>query len=455
MKHPTSIELVDYRKEKLPPERAQEIEEHLSVCDSCLQAWEELEAVESHLAAWEDPPVSETFAANAIQTIMYKEATHALNLTGDLNDGWRGNLWFRRIVLTAGAVAATLLFQVLVWNPLATPSTFRTILNLVPTAFAHTSEQAVPDTVLVLTLNSDNTFSTSLLTGQYELEDLITELSDLVEKGRFKKLLIVGTDVDNPVTFRTEKLQPLLEKLEIDSFMIGTGVVALETAGELTATIALPLNLDVSHFHFSPDSLYQFSSDSLLTGYVSLDTIDYRVPYVDSFYSPTPIYSQSVGSFISLPVASLYFGDPLYTSPLEFLSPIIDFTILQPQSFLSPFSLEIKAHRLGLDPSVRVTPGRVRARTRVYPDEVLLADLLSPSQAILTVNTDGSILFNRAVVPERELERALRRLRLLNPRISLLILVREEAGSDDPGYKVMEIAKRLGMSVSIKKVRDP
>lgn len=395
MKHPTSIEIVDYRKGKLPSERAQEIEKHLSVCDSCLQAWEELEAVEAYLAAWEDPPVSEAFAEDAIQTIMCNETTHDLNLTGDLNDGWRGNLWFRRIVLAAGAVAATLLFQALVWNPLATPTTFRTILNLVPQALALTSEQAVPDTILVLTLYPDNTFSTSLLTGQYELEDLITELGGLVEKGRFKELFIVGTDIDNPVTFKTEKLQPLLEKLGIDSFTIGTGVVALETARELTATITLPLQM-----HRSLRSSLQ------ITGI-----------------------------------------EPLVVSHV--IQPTL------PLIHLDPITLELTTHKLRLTPTVRVTPTRVRVRTRDYPDASLLADLLAPSQAVLTVNPDGTVLIDRAVIPEEELERSLRRLHLLNPGISLLILVREDAGPDDPGYRVMRIARRLGMSVSVKKVRDP
>ena len=399
MKHPTSIELVDFRQGKLPPEQALDIEHHIADCDICSRECNELAVIETHIAAWKDPPVSETLVADTMRILQLSKTVPDLNLTGNLNDGWRGNLWFRRIVLAAGAVAATLLLQVLVWNPLATPTKFRAIINLIQEAFALTSEQAVPDTILVLTLHPDNTFSTSLLTGQYELEDLITEMGDLVETGRFKELLIVGTDVDNPVNFRTEKLQPLLENLGIDSFTIGTGVVALDTARELTATMALPLRLDISSFRFSADSLY--------------------------------------------------------SRPFEFLSPTIDFTILQPQTFLSPLSLEIKPHLLRLTPTVGITPSRIGLITRAYPAEVLLADLLSPSQAILTVNTDGNILIDRAVVQEGEFERALRRLQLLNPEISLLILIREDAGPDDPGYKMMEIAKRFGMSVSVKKVKEP
>ena len=402
MNHPISTELVDFRRGTLPPDRTLEIEEHLKTCDSCSQEYEELKAIETHLGAWEDPQLSTAFVVDTMGLIRLDESIRGRQLRGSQPVGWRGNLWLRRGALAAGTVAVTILFQTFVWNPFGAPDSIRAVFRLTPVAYAITSGEAVPDTILVLTLNQDLYLSTPLLPGQFgfdELKDLASALDSLGETGQFRSLFVVGPDADNPVTFRTEMLQPLLDALGIDSISTGTGVVALENRGEWTAWITMPLQM------------------------------------------PTLSLNQTLtfNRLISIPLEA---RTPLYSAPLS----------------LNPLTLDISLDKWRwwrYSPTIRVTPSILKQRSIANLNVALLADLLSSSQAILTVNTDGNIIINRAVIPEYELRQALMRLRLLNPRISVLVLVREDAGTDDPGYRVKEIIERLGIRVSVLIIRDP
>ncbi len=408
MNHPISTELVDFRRGTLPPDRTLEIEEHLKTCDSCSQEYEELKAIETHLGAWEDPQLSTAFVVDTMGLIRLDESIRGRQLRGSQPVGWRGNLWLRRGALAAGTVAVTILFQTFVWNPFGAPDSIRAVFRLTPVAYAITSGEAVPDTILVLTLNQDLYLSTPLLPGQFgfdELKDLASALDSLGETGQFRSLFVVGPDADNPVTFRTEMLQPLMDALGIDSISTGTGVVALENREEWTAWITPPLQMHA-----------QLLNQSLL-------------------FNQTLLLNQLI-------VPSLETAMPLLTQSL----------------LLNPLTLDISLDKWRwwrYSPTIRVTPSILKQRSMANLNVALLADLLSSSQAILTVNTDGNIIINRAVIPEYELRQALMRLRLLNPRISVLVLVREDAGTDDPGYRVKEIIERLGIRVSVLIIRDP
>ncbi len=125
---------------------------------------------------------------------------------------------------------------------------------------------------------------------------------------------------------------------------------------------------------------------------------------------------------------------------------------------LHPLTLDISLDKWRwwqYSPTIRFSPGRIEQRAMANLDEALLADLLSPSQAILTVNTDGNILINRAMIAEHELQRTLRRLQQLNPDLSLVVLIREDAESQDHIFRVMEVARRLGIRVSERGVKYP
>lgn len=436
MKHPTSAELLDHRKEELPPEHAVEIEEHLQVCDSCREEWKALEAMETHLAAWKDEEIPNTLVEDTMRVVDLEETAQSLNRSGSSSRTWR--LWSRRAALAAGAIAATLLFQTIVWNPLGGPITFRAIFDLTPTAFALPADQAVPDTVLVLTAHPDETFSTPLLTGQYELDDLVRELTGRIEKGTFTRILLLGTDAENPVTVCMKDLQPLLDELGIESINVGEGVVSLEVTEEIVARVRLPVIIQnlrtiVSH------------RDSLR-------------PYVALNLQMSAARRDSFRAYV------------VRDSLIKVLE-------------VTPIVLEMTPQRLRVKPYVRIRPSSVRvyvrrdsARTIVIEDSVralvtttevrdavagvteaaLLDSLHAPVRAVLTVTADGMVLMNRAAFPLEEIEEALKRLLELNKDISILILIPKGKGEDDPGYELAEIARRVGiMSVIVKKVKNP
>ena len=436
MKHPTSAELLDHRKEELPPEHAVEIEEHLQVCDSCREEWKALEAMETHLAAWKDEEIPNTLVEDTMRVVDLEETAQSLNRSGSSSRTWR--LWSRRAALVAGAIAATLLFQTIVWDPLGEPITFRAIFDLTPTAFALPADQAVPDTVLVLTAHPDETFSTPLLTGQYELDDLVRELTERIEKGTFTRILLLGTDAENPVTVCMKDLQPLLDELGIESINVGEGVVSLEVAEEITARVRLPVIIQ-----------------NLRTIVSRLDSLR---PYVALNLQMSAARRDSFRAYV------------VRDSLIKVLE-------------VTPIVLEMTPQRLRVKPYVRIRPSSVRvyvrrdsARTIVIEDSVralvtttevrdavagvieaaLLDSLHAPVRAVLTVTADGIVLMNRAAVPLEEIEEALKRLLEQNKDISILILIPKGKGEDDPGYELAEIARRVGItSVIVKKVKNP
>jgi len=445
MKHPTSAELLDHRKGELPSEHTVEIEEHLQVCDSCREEWKGLEAMETYLAAWRDEEVSGTFVEDTMSIVGLEETAHGLTRSEPSSRTW--GLWSRRAALAAGAVAATLLFQTIVWNPLGGPITFRAIFDLTPTAAAAPADQAVPDTVLVLTVHPDETFSVPMLTGRYELDDLVRELTERVEKGTFTSILLLGTDAENPVTVCLKDLQPLLDEFGIETINAGKGVVSLDVAEEITARFQVPVRIQ---------------SVPLI-----VSRLDSLRPYV---------------------ALNLQRGVPLRDSLLAYVvrdssrAYVVRDSLIRAVKF-NPVVLEMTPQRMRLKPGVRIRPSSVRvyvrgdsARTTVLEDAVrifvtttevrdavagvieaaLLDSLHAPVRAVLTVTPDGIVLMNRAAIPLEEIEDTLKRLRELNENISILILIPKGKGEDDPGYELAEIARRVGiMSVIVKKVKDP
>lgn len=413
MSHPDSSELLDYRKGELPDERAREIEEHLEQCGECRAEWEALGRLERHLSAWGDEAATESFIEDTLE-LMEHEGVLETDLPGSGKRKVRSTpvLWFRRSVLAAGAIAATLLFQTLVWNPFSGPVTFHTFLSLAPTASAMPAGQAVPDTVLVLTLHPDKTLSTTLLTGQYEVDELIEELTARVEKGRFKTVLLLGTDPGEPVTFQTDKLQPLLDELEISELKVGEGVAAYTAVDvgeirEVVTRVAVP----VETFEVQPRIHYV---------YVSRPDSSYRLVTSDS-----------------MRVAVIYQDS------------------LRVRNYMVAHPIEVQITPRVENRRVRLrTPPMVAVYIRDTHAEAMLDSLLSPKQAVLTVGEGGMVLMNTAAVPIENIEESLKHLIERNPDISIVILVREDRGEDDPGYRLVEIANRLGItSITVKKVK--
>lgn len=216
MNHPDSAELIELHRGELPEDRAKAVEEHMRSCEKCHEEWKALGVLEQHLAEWHDISVSPSFVEETMEMTESERLASVAAIMGGKTRAASAYRWLRRFSLAAGAVAASFIFQAMVWNPLGTPGTFRAVFDLIPVAIALPAGQAVPDTVLVLTLYDDDTFETALLEGRFEVEDLIDELISIIDQGRYTKIVLVGKDPDAQVTFRLDKLQRLLDEFEIN-----------------------------------------------------------------------------------------------------------------------------------------------------------------------------------------------------------------------------------------------
>ena len=179
MRHPDPSDLLDHRRGELPEDQAREIEFHLELCDECRSEWESFDGLEQRLGAWA-PEDTRGGAAATVLRRLDREGTLPHDGseagTGHRTGSHRMPRWVRQLAVAAAAVAVSLIFQAMVWNPLGEPVPFSAIVSLTSPAWAMTSPEAVPDTVLVLTLHHDETFSTPVMPGRHEVEDLINGL---------------------------------------------------------------------------------------------------------------------------------------------------------------------------------------------------------------------------------------------------------------------------------------
>ncbi len=305
----------------------------------------------------------------------------------------------------------------MVWNPLGEALPFRAIVSLTSPAYAMSTGQAVPDTILVLTVHNDETMSTPVLPGRFEVEEIIDGLIDLLEPGIYSEILIVGSNPEQPVTLRTSDFDRLAEALEISSVRFGEGIVAIERIrNEIRAHIRLPIETVATTF-----SVHRVLSDSLRRAIA----LEVRAD--------------------SIEVVTVISPDSLITRA---------FTIR-----MTPQRLRVEPNvRVGVDTSVEFEPSRVILQIREQIMEAMIDSLTVPIRAVLTVDDEGLVLMDSAAVPISDVEGALRRLKALNPGITLLILIPEGGGEGDAGYLLVKIANKLGIEeITIKKVKrdDP
>lgn len=412
MRHPDPSDLLDHRKGELPEEHAREIEFHLELCDECRAEWEAYGSLEERLGAWQPEDSRGEFANETLRRL----DSEGMIPTGRLGprEGSRSlSRWGRRAALATAVIAATLLFQVMVWNPFGEPTPFRAIISLTSPAYAMSAGQAVPDTILVLTVYHDETMSTRVIPGRYEIEELIDELIAILQPGQYTEILVVGDDPENPVSISTSDLDPLTEALDISTVRFGEGIVAFERIrNEILARIQVPV-----HTVLREQVVRAAVSDSLQRTVVMLG----GVPVIASI------------------------PDSLLSGAIEIR--------------MTPQRLRIQPRvRVNVVPQVEIAQSIVTQQIRERIIETLHNSLSVPIRAVLIVNEAGLVLLDRAAVPVDEVEGALRRLKERNPEITLLILIHEGGEEDDPGYLLVKIANELGIErITIKKVKkeDP
>ncbi len=351
--------------------------------------------------------------------------------------------WVRQVAIATAAVAASLIFQAMVWNPLGEPAPFRAIVSLSSPTYAMTSAEAVPDTILALTIHHDETYSTPALSGRFEVDELIDELIEITEPGTYSEIRIVGANPEQPVTIQVSDLERLTEALEIDTVTYGEGIVAIERVrDEIRAYIRLPVERITTALQIRrvlSDSLrraiaLEVRADSVnviaLVGHDSLSTRAFEIHLTPHRLRLEPNVRVEVDTAIDV--------RPYVIVQVDTSSVVIE-----------PTRVVIHIHDRALEAIHDSLTVPIRAVLTVDEAGLVLMD-----RSAVTIEGAGLILTDRAAVPIEEVEDILRRLKEQNPGIALLILIPEGSGEDDPGYLLVKIARDLGIEkVTVKKVK--
>lgn len=252
MTHPTSLELMEYRRGELDAQRHQEIQQHLEECESCRSEWEEWKSVEGDLSEWKGPQLP-TDAVDSIKSAGYDAFQAGYKPAGTIK------LMIRRVLATAAIILLTFLFQSLVWNPVKPVIEYRTTFNLLPSMISIPSADAATSTTLYLTVHPNQMVSTQYLDGQHQLSEIAQKLADVDLGNQFESVMIMGSDPENPIRFETDSLDDLQRSLGINGVEFGPGLMALEMRDKFIGRILIragePSFPDTPEFEIRPHTI--------------------------------------------------------------------------------------------------------------------------------------------------------------------------------------------------------
>ncbi len=393
-----------------------------AACETCRLEFESCRATGDWLATWPDRPLEESVIEKVRRSVELIDSSRIEHpaVNGDSTRPFRP--WLRRVALVALVVMATMLFQTVIWSPLRPTVNLGTIFSLTSPAYAQTAGEAVPDTVLVLTVHTETTFSTDLLEGRFELDELIRQLKPLLREGEYRDILLTGSGGDDPVSVNLSDLDPLREELGIDEIHVGSGVVGV--ASYWARNMAL-LNNQVwstrspsgeravgwtpQNWSFFVKGEKDDEGHWFVTGRRS-DESEGGAAQVAWNYAFARQGGDSTGSW--------YFTRGDSTSPYYNFSPAMAWS---PQS--GGFSF---------------TPW-------AGSSSVLLSALTESDDLVATITDEGEVLLSRSLLDSHEVEEALMRLIARQPVETLTILVEDE---ENPGARALElesIARRAGI----------
>ncbi len=387
--------MLEHFRGEISSERAREIEGHLEVCDKCTHEVESMEAVGDWLAKWEDRPASEK-ELDGVRGMLGVLRTTGIEQHTTVNGQSTGRFkpWIRRAAMVAAVMLVTLLFQTFVWNPIKSSVNLNAVFNFSTEAYAMPAGEAVPDTVLVITAHPDETFSVPVLEGRYELDELVERLSEIIPKGRYKEILLTGTDPDNPVTVDLGDLELLQKALGIDDIHVGSAVIG---------RAALQFNRWL----------------------LPLGAQKWIIPGKEGewLFKDTGEGRWALG--LDNPMWSVLYWQKLKTDTL------------QSRSFENLSNIALLQSGLWFN-----------------RDRMLMEALTESDDVTATVNEEGDVVLSRAVVPLGEVEEALVKLKERYPDLSVTILIEEGTDPNETEKRLERIARRLGITIKFKKI-DP
>jgi biopolymer transport protein ExbD len=389
MKHISSNELFDYRRGEVSDDRAVEIRAHIEECEACQAEWRVLETMETRLLLDGDREVPEGFAERTMRALdgqpVGRETATRLRRLPALR------LWFRRLSTVAAVVAATVIFQASVWSPLPFTTNIEAVFALTPDEGPSMLDQAVPDSVFVLTVHPDERFSVPMLEGIWEMDELLEALEERVEEGQYQKIQVVGADPDEPVRIQDKTLDGLKKLLGTSEITYGRGIFAVIVVRDVPVVTNRRVSVAVR-----PEIRFVVGADT---------SIAIQSVIVDSIRTKLDRHFQIVAR-----------QDP-------------------------------ETREVRVEPYIvmRVGEGELR---EIY------IEIQRPKEVTLTVGPEGELVLSNAEVEFGALEEILRRLLERNEEVTLRIIIPEGEGGDASESRIVELANKVGFNqITVKRVK--
>jgi hypothetical protein len=231
MKHPKESELLEYSRDLQGSEQRQVIEFHLKTCEICRREVEDLRALGLKLNDWDDVEVPDEYVPSQIRLLDAQlESVEA--------DGRRRPSRFRLLspasirgaIIAVTAVFSTIAVQGLFLSPLSMQREIHTVFEMAPLPLSYPAAGAIPDTMIVLNVHADGSYSTSIFEGVYSFEALKAQLAREVHRGEYWTLAVNATELRSPFNLRLKDLAFFKRKLGINEFRFWTDDIVTRMA---------------------------------------------------------------------------------------------------------------------------------------------------------------------------------------------------------------------------------
>jgi hypothetical protein len=225
--HPEYSALLEYSRGLLPPDQMETIGQHVSGCDACRQEVEGSRALGEKLGAWDGVDVLDAYVEAQLRLFDRNRQMPGgdRNRKGSVIAGRfpiLNRAGFKGAIIAATAIISTLAVQGLILNPLSFEREIRTVFEMTPLPDEYPAEGALPDTMIVLNVHADGSYSTSIFEGVYSFDALKAQLAREVNRGEYWTLAVNMSALRNPYNLRFKDLAFFRKKLGIEEFRFWT-----------------------------------------------------------------------------------------------------------------------------------------------------------------------------------------------------------------------------------------
>jgi len=231
MNHPQKSDLLEYSRGLLGPARSEGIRAHLNECEPCRREVEALEALGDELDLWPGIEVPEEYVAAQLRQLESRLDNEDTRRWPFLDRfPFLSPTAIRGAAIAATAVISTIAVQGLILTPMSMQREIRTVFEMAPLPLDYPSTGVMPDTMIVLNVHPDGSYSTSIFEGLYSFDALKDQLAREVPRGEYWTMAVNATELRSPVRLAFKDLVFFKKKLGINEFRFWTDDVVSRLA---------------------------------------------------------------------------------------------------------------------------------------------------------------------------------------------------------------------------------